>query len=654
MLLALGAVPAGAVTINADGTQCSLQNAIRAANRNAQDPQNPLGACTNGSTGSDTINLLYDVDISSAATANAGLPDISSVIILNGNKHTIKRVGTNNFRLLYIAVNGNLTLNDITLKDGKEPTLDGGAIYNVGALSVKNSAFDNNQCTLDGCRGGAIRNSNSLTIDNSTFTNNTSNGSYGGAIYNTLIITNLSRSTFSNNTSYNSLGGAIYNDSGSMTLSSNTFNNNSGPQGGGAIANSAGIVAVDNCTFNSNSSSENGGAIYNFGNGGLTLFLSTFISNSAANGGAISLGTATTKAVDMWGNLISGNSATGSGSNIYSDGTTTISSSYNLLGDSGSTYAQSLVGYTLDTSDINANQTLPDNNPNPASTALTNILNTTLDYNGGPTKTHALVLGSPAIDIIDSAALCLPGDLDQRGYYRANGNANDTYNNPYSDLLTGNTTPPQTVDMSFYGNTKCDMGAYEFSAKPVDIKGGSITYTTSRTGGPTFISTDRYSIKYKYFLTNQSMGPLHNVVFKLNTVCFLDKTTPSPYTCLAGTAGFLSDGGSDRSPGWPIALSNAALSGGSWDNTEIINKEFEFIIPRNKGLLRYSVDVYADPATRQTLGVAADDAAAENQNPEFLENFTFDVELTDPEVIPKRTLSKQEPVVVAPAFVKTE
>jgi hypothetical protein len=42
-----------------------------------------------------------------------------------------------------------------------------------------------------------------------------------------------------------------------------------------------------------------------------------------------------------------------------------------------------------------------------------------LDDNGGPTKTHALVAGSPAIDASPADADCAPAD--QRGVLRPQG-----------------------------------------------------------------------------------------------------------------------------------------------------------------------------------------------------------------------------------------
>ena len=51
------------------------------------------------------------------------------------------------------------------------------------------------------------------------------------------------------------------------------------------------------------------------------------------------------------------------------------------------------------------------------------ILNTTLANNGGPTRTHALVRGSPAIDASPDDADCAA--TDQRGIRRPKGPACD-------------------------------------------------------------------------------------------------------------------------------------------------------------------------------------------------------------------------------------
>jgi hypothetical protein len=57
-------------------------------------------------------------------------------------------------------------------------------------------------------------------------------------------------------------------------------------------------------------------------------------------------------------------------------------------------------------------------------TALVNILNPTLANNGGPTRTHALVGGSPAIDTVTDGT-CPPPAKDQRGVQRPQDGDND-------------------------------------------------------------------------------------------------------------------------------------------------------------------------------------------------------------------------------------
>jgi hypothetical protein len=82
---------------------------------------------------------------------------------------------------------------------------------------------------------------------------------------------------------------------------------------------------------------------------------------------------------------------------------------------------------------------------------LSAILNPTLADNGGPTLTHALVSGSPAIDAV--ATGCPPPDTDQRGFLRP---------------AEGDSIP----------GARCDIGAFEFNTASaalevsLDIKPG--------------------------------------------------------------------------------------------------------------------------------------------------------------------------------------
>jgi hypothetical protein len=82
-----------------------------------------------------------------------------------------------------------------------------------------------------------------------------------------------------------------------------------------------------------------------------------------------------------------------------------------VFGHQGLTNAQAFENFTPGPLDITA--TSNGNTP----TALSAILNTTLANNGGPTRTHALVPGSPAIDTVTDGT-CPPPATDQRGVPR--------------------------------------------------------------------------------------------------------------------------------------------------------------------------------------------------------------------------------------------
>jgi hypothetical protein len=85
----------------------------------------------------------------------------------------------------------------------------------------------------------------------------------------------------------------------------------------------------------------------------------------------------------------------------------TTAANFNLFGHRGLTNAQAFEYFTPGPTDTTA--TSNGNDP----TALADILDTTLANNGGPTRTHALVAGSPAVDSV-SDGTCPPPAFDQR------------------------------------------------------------------------------------------------------------------------------------------------------------------------------------------------------------------------------------------------
>jgi predicted outer membrane repeat protein len=169
-------------------------------------------------------------------------------------------------RLFEVDGNGNLTLTGVTLTGGSagqgdynpqlpQLTYAGGAILNLGTVTLSN-------CTISGNRAGA--------------------GSLGGGIYNAGTLT-LSGSTVSNN--WASDGGGIYNDFlngisagiGNLTITNSTVTGNTAAYDGGGIYNN-GILTTTSSTVTGNSAAHEGGGIYNTDK--LTVNNSTVTGNS--------------------------------------------------------------------------------------------------------------------------------------------------------------------------------------------------------------------------------------------------------------------------------------------------------------------------------------------------------------------------------------
>ena len=257
---------------------CSLGDAIRAANLDRES-----GGCRAGYA-ADTIILEQDQRLWEA------LPEISSVITLQGNGHSIS--GDGRYRIFTIAADGELEINDATLAEGyaaDDGQLnligDGGAILNLGSLRINRGILRGNRSGED---GGAIRNAGTAEINDSAFHGNSADRQ-GGAIYSGDASGNprsaslkLSDSEFSDN-SANRHAGAVFADGGLDVISS-AFNHNQASVSGGALYN-LGQASVSASHFTGNTSGKNGGAIFNDYEAHIHISDSDFRSNSAASGG---------------------------------------------------------------------------------------------------------------------------------------------------------------------------------------------------------------------------------------------------------------------------------------------------------------------------------------------------------------------------------
>ncbi len=340
----------------------------------------------------------------------------------------------------FIVNEGRLTLSNSTVS-GNTVTGPGvgGGINNSGTLTLSNSTVSGNTATGLGCgnpnSGGGINNSGTLTLSNSTVSGNTATGQFsggcvvslGGGINNEGGRLTLSNSTVSGNmvTGQFSGGGGIFNEGGTLTLSNSTVSGNTaaGPGGSGGIFTWSGTLTLSNSTVSDNRATGNGGGIAISEDTTITqpppvqvmLLYCTVYGNTANSGGGILVNNFLYKKsqVTIGASIVAGNSAH-MGPDIAGPLTTL---GYNLVGNrSGTTFLGS---------------------PNVQSTDVLGVpltalgIDPTLRDNGGSaqphTWTHALLPGSPAIDLIPTD-VCMMFKVfnDQRGVKRPQGKGCDS------------------------------------------------------------------------------------------------------------------------------------------------------------------------------------------------------------------------------------
>jgi CSLREA domain-containing protein len=235
--------------------------------------------------------------------------------------------------------------------------------------------------------GGAIFNAGTLVVSDSTISGNSAE--FGGGISNySLAHLTVRDSTISGNTAAR-FGGGIYNQGATLLVSGSTISDNSVTsdqgEGGGIFSRFDGAVTVASSTISGNSANFSGGGVsFSFSSFPLIVRHSTITLNSVnrpnpALGGGIFLDPFSPP-LELFDTIVAGNFR---GANIRDDilSDPVVQASYSLIGDATGAIVNNLGGSLIGT---------------PASPI--NPLLAPLADNGGPTKTHALLAGSPAIN----------------------------------------------------------------------------------------------------------------------------------------------------------------------------------------------------------------------------------------------------------------
>ena len=444
--------------IASDG-ECALREAIIAANTDMASNECPAG------NGTDTINfdpaLTADFVLTLTGAgedqANNGDLDISSAIIISGTGQTTID-GNDTDRVFHVLSGASLTLTGVTVQNGNPGADNGGGIYNLGGLTVSNSKITGNQ------QGGIYNSGGSVTLTNVDIDNNLNgyglyntplisapgslnysggsvSGNQGGGIYN-----NASPATLTNlNIISNTIGSGVYNttslSSSRVTISQSVVMSNTTTANGGGVYNEGVGVEMDviDTRVGGNTAVSSGGGIYN--NGIMNIIGSVLDNNSARSGGGLEHSGVS---LQMSNSTISGNSASDNGGGFYNKGSAVLTH-VTLSGNTASgpntggnifndeallTLQNSLVAnspidgncfYSGGTVTSSGNN-LDDGNTcgfnNSGDITNTNPLLGPLQNNGGPTFTHALLPGSPAINQ-GKNDFC-PA-TDQRGFARPAG-----------------------------------------------------------------------------------------------------------------------------------------------------------------------------------------------------------------------------------------
>jgi uncharacterized repeat protein (TIGR01451 family) len=279
-------------------------------------PKKSIGGGTTAVTANGTVNIadgVYNGSNNRDITLN------KNMVIKGQSKDNTIIDGSNGYQIFVINSGVNISLLNVTIRNAKPTSKNGGAIQNNGGtLTVNNCKFNDNSASRtsfygnDPIYGGAIYSTGTLNIINSSFNNNVANNvvsfgssnAQGGAIYSTGPL-NIVDSIFTNNTALGSggnilvVGGAI-SAQNTIKITGSTFINNAAGTGavegfgGGALYIGSNTHTVENVNIKESSFINNtagyGGAIWlNAGSSTnpSTITKSTFSGNSASYGGAI-------------------------------------------------------------------------------------------------------------------------------------------------------------------------------------------------------------------------------------------------------------------------------------------------------------------------------------------------------------------------------
>jgi len=396
------AIEQAATTVIVQNCNDSGPGSLRAAYANAVD--------------NETIDLTQLV--CSRITLGSALVDpvaAANVTLRGPGKDLLAIDGDALYQVIVHRGNGGLHVDHLTIMNGHYTGARGGCIYSAGGVEATGTLVSS--CVLDTVElfayGGAIYAKGFVSLFDSTVSDSSArtpvmNRSRGGGIHSEGIV--MSRSTISGNSA--TRGGGIF-AAGDVYIEDSTLSGNHAYYYGGALMVQAGIShIIKNSTISGNKADNDGGAIYA---NSVSVYNCTIAYNTTASpfqsGAGLLIGPSI-----LQSSIIAKNT---SGSGLVEDdvvfyGTPTTGSNNLIMASSGANTAGRI---TVD----------PKLGP--------------LQDNGGPTQTHALLPGSPAIGRGNNV---LGLRTDQRGapFDRVDGASADIGALEFSDTVFGDGLEP--------------------------------------------------------------------------------------------------------------------------------------------------------------------------------------------------------------------